>query len=540
MKIYLKYTLKLYFIGDGTMAKKRITEKDIVKMLNGSGAPSKRTVLKALKEAGLFDFEEDIESIYARAELNNKFNKMLNIDIQCPHCGKKHIIKHGYTNSGLSKYKCKDCNKIFTILTNSIFDNSKYSLDIWADLIKEMMEHHPIREILSNLKEKYPNIEISKKTSLNMRLKIMELTAEIQDEYFIKHPFEGTVYMDEKFFIENQSGIPEKKMFNAYHKDKVRKARHYSMSMEHGVMTNDFSSVLCIMDKNNRIYAKLTVMGKTTMDCFYKDFVPKMNLPNIEMICSDGQDIFRKFCDVENIPQCTILSPYYKYKNKIKKIRSPEKRMAYEKKLYNQGKLGHLYVGDNQYPYETYKAITESFKLNLTNVNGFHGKLETIINGRYKGVPTKNLDKYVNWIAFLRNWELLGHPNKNRQAAIEIMQLLIRYQRKITIEEIDSKSIKDITRPTKAEFRRIKYINSLGQIRYYDYKMIPEDNIERNKKEILKHMSTEEMREFSKFNKIRNYTKLKKTELKKLILKQKKFDEMMAKWYYVKKKYQLN
>lgn len=59
---------------------------------------------------------------------------------ECPHCSSSNIIKFGYTNIGIRRYRCKDCGKTFTALTNTIFDSRKISLSEWVDFLLDLFD----------------------------------------------------------------------------------------------------------------------------------------------------------------------------------------------------------------------------------------------------------------------------------------------------------------------------------------------------------------------------------------------------------------
>lgn len=43
----------------------------------------------------------------------------------CPYCLSTSFKKNGKTRNNIQRYKCLLCNKTFTVLTNTIFDNHK-------------------------------------------------------------------------------------------------------------------------------------------------------------------------------------------------------------------------------------------------------------------------------------------------------------------------------------------------------------------------------------------------------------------------------
>lgn len=66
-------------------------------------------------------------------ELLNSFTVL-----ECKHCGSNRIVKYGKTNLGINRYRCKECGKTFTIITNTIFDNRKISISEWLDYLLDL------------------------------------------------------------------------------------------------------------------------------------------------------------------------------------------------------------------------------------------------------------------------------------------------------------------------------------------------------------------------------------------------------------------
>lgn len=65
------------------------------------------------------------------------------IPIRCHHCTSTSFIKYGYRN-GLRVFKCKECNKKFTNLTNTIFDSKKIPISEWIEYLLHLFEFHSI------------------------------------------------------------------------------------------------------------------------------------------------------------------------------------------------------------------------------------------------------------------------------------------------------------------------------------------------------------------------------------------------------------
>ena len=157
------------------MAKTRKTEKDVYTLATGSQKASKKSITKGLIKAGVFKDKEDIKNSIETELLNLKMEEMKK-NISCPHCNNDDsstIISSGLNNKGFRRYKCQKCNKKFTIFTNTIFDNSRYTPEVWIDLIYYMLNHHSVQEIINDLEYKYENkYTFSPQTIYDMRRKI--------------------------------------------------------------------------------------------------------------------------------------------------------------------------------------------------------------------------------------------------------------------------------------------------------------------------------------------------------------------------------
>lgn len=59
-------------------------------------------------------------------ELSNDFDSSF-----CPHCGDRHIIKHGKDKHNNQRFLCKSCHKTFSAVTGTLFSYSKKEAYQW-------------------------------------------------------------------------------------------------------------------------------------------------------------------------------------------------------------------------------------------------------------------------------------------------------------------------------------------------------------------------------------------------------------------------
>ncbi|MBE6051856.1 MAG: IS1 family transposase [Clostridium sp.] len=62
----------------------------------------------------------------------------------CPKCGHNHYIKYGFFK-GIQRYRCKKCNKTFSLVTNSIWSYSKKDPSKWMKFIEFMLEKRTLQ-----------------------------------------------------------------------------------------------------------------------------------------------------------------------------------------------------------------------------------------------------------------------------------------------------------------------------------------------------------------------------------------------------------
>ena len=69
----------------------------------------------------------------------------------CPKCGHSHYIKYGFFK-GIQRYRCKECGKTFSLVTNSIWSYSKKTPNKWIEFIELMLEKKTLKICAERLK----------------------------------------------------------------------------------------------------------------------------------------------------------------------------------------------------------------------------------------------------------------------------------------------------------------------------------------------------------------------------------------------------
>ena len=102
----------------------------------------------------------------------------------CPHCGNKEVYR---TNRG---FKCKSCEKKFTVTVGTVFENSKIKLNIWFAAIYLCTAH---KKGISSL-QLHRDLGVTQKTAWFMLPRIREMLRQKKSPLL-----QGTIQADETF-----------------------------------------------------------------------------------------------------------------------------------------------------------------------------------------------------------------------------------------------------------------------------------------------------------------------------------------------------
>lgn len=107
----------------------------------------------------------------------------------CKHCGSDNIKRNGYTSNHIQRYKCLDCGKSFTVLTNTLFENHKISIIEWIEYLLNLFGYVSFSSTSRNSK-------IASTTTKYWLIKLFEVLNDYQDSIVLK----DNVYIDETYY----------------------------------------------------------------------------------------------------------------------------------------------------------------------------------------------------------------------------------------------------------------------------------------------------------------------------------------------------
>ena len=188
----------------------------------------------------------------------------------CPHCKSNKIVKNGFRNS-IQRFICKDCNKSFTVRTNTITEHSKKSFETWSKFIECMMNSFTVRrsaEICG----------INKDTAFIWRHKVLDALQNMQNSVELN----GVVEADETFFALSFKGNHKKSTTFTM----PRKAHKRGKDIHTRGLSHEQVCVPCAVNCNGLSIAKITNLGRVGAKDIHHAFDNRIE-PN-SILCTDA------------------------------------------------------------------------------------------------------------------------------------------------------------------------------------------------------------------------------------------------------------
>ncbi len=107
----------------------------------------------------------------------------------CRYCGSVDFKKNGYTFNGIQRYRCKDCSRTFTVLSNTLFDSHKVSIIEWIEYLLNLFGYVSFHSTSRNSR-------IADSTVKYWLFKLFDILKHYQDNIFLS----GKVYIDETYY----------------------------------------------------------------------------------------------------------------------------------------------------------------------------------------------------------------------------------------------------------------------------------------------------------------------------------------------------
>lgn len=168
----------------------------------------------------------------------------------CPHCGWKHIQKHGNRENDTQRYRCMECGKTFTLRTNSIFEGTWKSADVRRKFMQCMADHKSLDKCAEEC-------GIQHNTAFVRRHKILDAISEAGDSALLS----GVVESDETFF-------PVSYKCNSKHfeDDSERLAKRRGSEIHQRDLSDELVCVPCAVDAKGNSASRMDKLGKCSIN----------------------------------------------------------------------------------------------------------------------------------------------------------------------------------------------------------------------------------------------------------------------------------
>ena len=232
--------------------------------------PDELKIIKELIEKILVD-SENAKSTNLKYQVKNK-------KIKCPKCNSDYIVKNGFKNK-TQRYKCKNCNKFFSISTNTITSNVRLSYNQFLNFMICLINYNTIEETAKI-------VGLSDRDTYNIRIKIISTLKKYK-----KEKLKGIVQCDEKYVRLSFKGTRKNKM--------PRESRRNGQEGRTAGISMEQVCILMAIDSYDNIFIKVVGLGPLSNDDLENNFTDWIEEKSI--LVTDSKSSYIKFAKDHNL-----------------------------------------------------------------------------------------------------------------------------------------------------------------------------------------------------------------------------------------------
>ena len=232
--------------------------------------PDELKIIKELIEKILVD-SENAKSTNLKYQVKNK-------KIKCPKCNSDYIVKNGFKNK-TQRYKCKNCNKFFSISTNTITSNVRLSYNQFLNFMICLINYNTIEETAKI-------VGLSDRDTYNIRIKIISTLKKYK-----KEKLKGIVQCDEKYVRLSFKGTRKNKM--------PRESRRNGQEGRTAGISMEQVCILMAIDSYDNIFIKVVGLGPLSTDDLENNFTDWIEEKSI--LVTDSKSSYIKFAKDHNL-----------------------------------------------------------------------------------------------------------------------------------------------------------------------------------------------------------------------------------------------
>lgn len=327
--------------------------------------------------------------------------------IQCPSCkASDYILSGAYQAQGekVQRYKCKACNKVFTLNKQSLVSGSSFSFRDWIKFIDCLYNGYTLEQIARSC-------DISTRTAHDNRTRLFYALKLLND----KVRLQGNVVIDETYIPVSFKGNHSKQ------DDFIMPRESYKRGGENHKkgITDNHVCIVCAVDDNGSSIAKVAGTGNTSA-------------VKLKYVLQDhfGEEVFCLYSDKSNA------------------IKRFAEVCNYEIK---QGKL--LRKGTKKAANVEFNRDTFIINRYLQIINSYHSRLKKFLN-RFSGISTKYLSGYL----YLFAWKERNKEREPAEAYKELLAVLAEPDNYISVEDILKQGYLPDAIEISENYRKKKYV----------------------------------------------------------------------------------
>ena len=203
----------------------------------------------------------------------------------CPRCGSAHVIKYGHKEKR-ARFLCHECNRTFSLTTNTVMEHSHYDRQTWAEFIRDTI--HGV-----SLDKSAQRLGFSHQTAFNMRHKLLLALEQLAESEPVT--LSGTCELDETFVLDSYKGkkLPE---------TVGRKARKHGAKAQKRGISSEYICICAGIQRDGRAIAESVNRAKPTKEELGQIFGGRV--ADGSLVLTDG---LLSYKSPENLSECTVL-----------------------------------------------------------------------------------------------------------------------------------------------------------------------------------------------------------------------------------------
>ena len=239
---------------------------EIISKIQSLPKAEARKVIDAIKSLKLFD------ASFSDFITENRFST----GVFCPRCNSKKVRKNGF-NKTMQRFFCADCNKSFSVSTNTITHSSKKTLEIWQKYVDCMISGLSVRKSAAIC-------GICKDTAFKWRHKILDALQVMHNSVELS----GVVEADETFFAVSFKGNHKMDGFIM-----PREAHKRGNDTHIRGISHEKVCVPCAVTQEGLSIAKPSNLGRVSTKNLSEVFSGHITINSV--LCADAHHSYQKF-----------------------------------------------------------------------------------------------------------------------------------------------------------------------------------------------------------------------------------------------------